>query len=232
MTPVYFEPHGFILRETAVYEVWYVLHVLVCAFWWAWECVRDYSPTHSPTHFTSLCVNIHTAYTSISLRLIPCFKCTGVPSLEGRRVCSIVVLNTFSYPPHIVVCKHTVLHIQLSPCGWTPEVWNMLGTSLIKYHFIKLWISLVCVVQLYYNAKCRRHKIDLVNQINLVYKLFLVYSSVSTCFRRLCAHHQEKKLYLCDTWYLLFCLDDWYAAWLPDIHLLFFLNLLAPEFYI
>ena len=30
----------------------------------------------------------------------------------------------------------------------------------------------------------------------------------STCFRRLCAHHQEKQLYLCDTWYLLFCMDD------------------------
>jgi hypothetical protein len=26
----------------------------------------------------------------------------------------------------------------------------------------------------------------------------------STCFRWLCAHHQEKQLYLCDTWYLLF----------------------------
>jgi hypothetical protein len=30
----------------------------------------------------------------------------------------------------------------------------------------------------------------------------------STCFGRLCAYHQEKQLYLCDTWYLLFCMDD------------------------
>ena len=26
---------------------------------------------------------------------------------------------------------------------------------------------------------------------------------------RLCAHHQEKQLCLCDTWCLLFCVDDW-----------------------
>jgi len=29
-----------------------------------------------------------------------------------------------------------------------------------------------------------------------------------TCFRWLCAYHQEKQLYLCDTCYLLFCMDD------------------------
>jgi len=39
-------------------------------------------------------------------------------------------------------------------------------------------------------------------------KLFLVYLSISTCFGRLCAHHQEKQLCLCDTWYPLFCMDD------------------------
>ena len=52
---------------------------------------------------------------------------------------------------------------------------------------------------------------DLVNKANLVNNLFLVYLilvylSISTCFGRLCAHHQEKQLYLFDTWYLLFCL--------------------------
>jgi len=53
---------------------------------------------------------------------------------------------------------------------------------------------------------------DLVNKANLVNNLFLVYLilvylSISTCFGRLCAHHQEKQLYLFDTWYLLFCVD-------------------------
>ena len=33
-------------------------------------------------------------------------------------------------------------------------------------------------------------------------------ASISTYFRWLCAHHQEKQLYLCDTWYLFFCVDD------------------------
>ena len=48
----------------------------------------------------------------------------------------------------------------------------------------------------------------LVNKANLVHNLFLVYLSISTCFGRLCAHHQEKQLCFCDTCYLLFCVDD------------------------
>ena len=48
----------------------------------------------------------------------------------------------------------------------------------------------------------------LVNKNNLVHNLFLVDLSISTCFGRLCAHHQEKQLCFCDTWYLLFCVDD------------------------
>jgi len=48
----------------------------------------------------------------------------------------------------------------------------------------------------------------LINEANSVHNLFLVYLSISTCFGRLCAHHQEKQLCLCDTWYLLFCVDD------------------------
>ena len=34
-----------------------------------------------------------------------------------------------------------------------------------------------------------------------------MFISFSTCFGRLCAHHREKQLYLCDTWYLLFCME-------------------------
>jgi len=61
---------------------------------------------------------------------------------------------------------------------------------------------------------------NLVNKANLVHNFFLVGLFLfSTCFGRLCAH-QEKQLYLCGTWYLLFCMDDclicrsmnvWYA---------------------
>jgi len=49
---------------------------------------------------------------------------------------------------------------------------------------------------------------NLVNKANLVHNLFLAYLSISTCFRQLCAHHKEKQLCLCDTWYLLFCAAD------------------------
>jgi len=48
---------------------------------------------------------------------------------------------------------------------------------------------------------------NLVNKANLVHSFFLVYLSIPTCFGRLCAHHQEKQLCLCGTWYLLFCAD-------------------------
>ena len=49
---------------------------------------------------------------------------------------------------------------------------------------------------------------NLVNKTNLVHNLFLVYLSISTCFGLLCAHHQEKLLYQCDTWNLSLCVDD------------------------
>jgi hypothetical protein len=43
----------------------------------------------------------------------------------------------------------------------------------------------------------------LVNKTTLVKSLFLVYLSISTCFGRLWAHHQEKKLCFCDACYLV-----------------------------
>jgi hypothetical protein len=40
-------------------------------------------------------------------------------------------------------------------------------------------------------------------------KFFLVCLFIfSTCFGRLCAHHQEKQLYLCDIWWFSFCVED------------------------
>jgi hypothetical protein len=38
MFHICFEPCGFILRETVVYAVWYVLHATVWAIWWIEEC--------------------------------------------------------------------------------------------------------------------------------------------------------------------------------------------------
>ena len=49
---------------------------------------------------------------------------------------------------------------------------------------------------------------NLVNKAKLVHNLFLVCILLfPTCFGRLCDHHQEKQLCLCDTRYLLFCMD-------------------------
>jgi hypothetical protein len=41
-----------------------------------------------------------------------------------------------------------------------------------------------------------------------VYIIIYIHISISTCFGRLCAHHQENPLCLCDTWYLLHCVGD------------------------
>ena len=54
---------------------------------------------------------------------------------------------------------------------------------------------------------------NLVNETNLVHSLFLVYFVnflfiTSTCFRPLQVHHQEEQLYLCNTWYFVFCIAD------------------------
>jgi hypothetical protein len=46
----------------------------------------------------------------------------------------------------------------------------------------------------------------------IVFSIFIFFS---TCFERQCTHHQEKQLYLCDTWYLLFCVDEGVVC-IPD----------------
>ena len=66
-----------------------------------------------------------------------------------------------------------------------------------------------------------QRSIYIVNQPNLLHNLFLVYLSICKCFGQICVHHQEKQLCLCDTWYLLFCVDDclvFFQPCIPDSH--------------
>ena len=89
---------------------------------------------------------------------------------------------------------------------------NLLVFGLVRcgVHQTNLILNRQSVV--IHNVHTKHRLFDLVNKTNLVHNLFLVYVYLyllnSTCFGRLCAHHQEKQLYLCDTWYLLFCVDD------------------------
>jgi len=86
----------------------------------------------------------------------------------------------------------------------------------IYYGIVKTFGSRTAIM------KCDIRRIrSLVNKANLVHNLFLVYLfvaylSISTCFGRLCPHHQEKQPYLCHIWYLLFCVDDCLVR--QDIH--------------
>ena len=70
------------------------------------------------------------------------------------------------------------------------------------------WVIRQRVMVIHYIRFGTTYRSHLVNKANLVHNLFLVYLSISICFGRLCAHHQETQLCLCDTWYLLFCVDD------------------------
>ena len=68
---------------------------------------------------------------------------------------------------------------------------------------------------------------DLVNRTNLGHNIFLICLLLfSACFGQLCANHQEKIRYLCDTWYLsryiddcLVCRAEWIPPCIPDSHL-------------
>jgi hypothetical protein len=122
--------------------------------------------------------------------------------------------------PHMTFksCKCKVLKYVKSPKTNTfATLWEIQPTSAdTAYRYVNL---------MYYKQHSRLHVAatcwpssgrfyvlltvyNLVNKTNLVHNLFLVYLSTSTCFGQLWAHLQEKQLSFCDTWYLLFWVDD------------------------
>ena len=129
---------------------------------------------------------------------------------------------------HVLFCGVRPLKFSCVSCYNTRDLSQVGGscTGSGKWRII-LWIQFIfwstkTALRNYYSAKgiflknginflCFVHPAslyNLLNKANLVHNLFLVYLSISTCFRRQCAHHQEKQLCLCDNWYLLFCVDD------------------------
>jgi hypothetical protein len=70
-----------------------------------------------------------------------------------------------------------------------------------------------CILGVHYKTPCIyencKVKIQPRKLNHLAAQFFLVCLFLFfTCFGRLCAHHQEKKLYVCVTCYLSFCVDD------------------------
>jgi len=63
-----------------------------------------------------------------------------------------------------------------------------------------------------------RHYVPIIGRSSCVYATlgtcYSVWMTVwfagayASAYQTLCAHHREKQLCLCDTWYLLFCVDD------------------------
>ena len=82
------------------------------------------------------------------------------------------------------------------PKEHSPEVWSVppVTTCIQHFFFMFCWPA-----ALYYLVK---KKSQLGAQFFLVCLLLF-----STCFGRICAHHREKQLCLCVTWYLLFYVD-------------------------
>ena len=99
---------------------------------------------------------------------------------------------------------HTHTHIPNCTCCHIPNEDNF------PFAFVGLIekISIIFYVFFYrvslYNVV---NKANLVHNLSLAY-LFLVPLSISACFGRLFAHHQEKQLRLFDAWCLLACVDD------------------------
>jgi hypothetical protein len=60
----------------------------------------------------------------------------------------------------------------------------------------------------FFYSRTKLHMSSFVNKTSLVHNLFLIYLSISACFGRIWAHHQEKQLCFCETRYLWFCVDD------------------------
>jgi len=92
------------------------------------------------------------------------------------------------------------------------------------YVYVCVYVCVCIYIYIYKQYLFLNALVHLVNKAYSVHKLFLVYLSIPTCFGRLCAHHQEKQLYFCDTWYLLFCVDDClvcrveFPSCIPDSH--------------
>ena len=78
------------------------------------------------------------------------------------------------------------------------ETWRCLQCDWHSFSVFSLYLCSAQGPLFNYAVICYQY---LINKTNLVRNLFLVYLSISTCFGRLCAHHQEKQLYLCDTLY-------------------------------
>ena len=99
--------------------------------------------------------------------------------------------------------------VRLHVYGW----WNLRNVILNKAEdFMSCW---PCILV----QSCKQ------KQLGAQFFLICLLLS-STCFGQLCAHHQEKTPYLCDTWYLSLYIDDCpvcRAEWIPpcirDSHL-------------
>ena len=90
----------------------------------------------------------------------------------------------------------------------TPSVHVFLGSPLFLLSCGILSIINFGILSSGILLTCPYHCSLFFSMMSMMHNLSLVYLSMSTCFGRLCAHHQEKQLCLCDTCYLLFCVDD------------------------
>jgi hypothetical protein len=108
------------------------------------------------------------------------------------------------YFPFYIYNFFTIFSTCFGPAGpssgesnYTCSIWHL---SLVRCYLVRgRW------------PKSGHSNYDLVNKANLMRNLFLLHLFLvylSTCFWRLCAHHQEKQLCLYDAWCLLFCMDE------------------------
>jgi hypothetical protein len=114
---------------------------------------------------------------------------------------------------HIVICAHYLLFVNIICylCTLFVICAHYLCTLFVICAHYLCTLYVICVVRLLFVlfsvlfvCKCVLPPGDNPTAVNK----YIISSSISTCFGRLWAHNQEKQQCLCDTWYVLFCVDD------------------------
>lgn len=121
MSRTYFEPLGFIPRETVVNAIQYVLHALVWAVWWIRECVRA-SDTLSYISVRGITSAIYKLHSSLYPRKY---------NNDTSSKVSLIIYNLHFLYFNLGLIIPYLLCIIHSPSKWKVE----LVTGLSQYHF-------------------------------------------------------------------------------------------------
>jgi hypothetical protein len=133
--------------------------------------------------------------------------------VASKTLCFIIHGFSSQHSLRMLLVNSCVVHEKTMDSSFScSNTWNYFKYTTWIYPKLKLqnMSSFLCFVD-------HASLYNLVNKTNLVHNFLLVYLSISTRFRWLCAHHQEKQPCLCDTCYSVW-MTVCYAECIPDNH--------------